>query len=300
MKNYLNEIIEKHEIRRTKEEKQAFIEYVKKEFNDRVVVETNNKNHNIIIGHIEDAKVIFTAHYDTPATSLLPNLMLPKNKILGLVYQFGYPFSIAMVALLITYIPKIYFGLSNFIWIISYLVVYFGMFYLCTKTFKNKKNSNDNTSGVSTVLALAASNLKNSAFLLFDNEEKGLLGSKAYSKQHKELLKDKLLINLDCVGNGNNLIVISKKQARTLKIYESLQETMISDENYNVLYLPLEKSLSNSDHKNFVNGVCIVACKKSKHHLLYTPRIHTNRDIIANEENIIFLVNKLSEFTKKI
>ena len=37
---------------------------------------------------------------------------------------------------------------------ITYVVLYLSVFYLCTRTFKNKHNKNDNTSGVATVLSL--------------------------------------------------------------------------------------------------------------------------------------------------
>ena len=38
------------------------------------------------------------------------------------------------------------------------------------------------------------------AFVLFDNEERGLLGSKALNKKYSDLLKNKMVINFDCIG----------------------------------------------------------------------------------------------------
>ena len=87
MKDYLAFLNEKFPIRRSKEQKEEFIKYVKEEISGyNVDVETLEKEHNnILIGDVENAKVVFTAHYDTPATSIVPNLMLPKNKVLGLI-----------------------------------------------------------------------------------------------------------------------------------------------------------------------------------------------------------------------
>ena len=35
------------------------------------------------------ARVIFTAHYDTPSNMVLPNLIIPRNLPLYFAYQFG-------------------------------------------------------------------------------------------------------------------------------------------------------------------------------------------------------------------
>ena len=93
MKDYLNEINSQFPIRRRAEEKAKFLEYVKGELGEeRVILETlEGKHNNIIIGDVESAKVIFTAHYDTPAASIVPNLMIPANKLIGTLYHFLYP-----------------------------------------------------------------------------------------------------------------------------------------------------------------------------------------------------------------
>ena len=44
------------------------------------------KSRNLIIGDLEQAKIVLTAHYDTCARSLLPNFILPKNPVLSLLY----------------------------------------------------------------------------------------------------------------------------------------------------------------------------------------------------------------------
>ena len=42
---------------------------------------------NIVIGTPERAKVVYTAHYDTAAVSLIPNIITPKNIFLYILYQ---------------------------------------------------------------------------------------------------------------------------------------------------------------------------------------------------------------------
>ena len=303
MKDYLTFLNEKYPIRRSKEQKEGFIKYVKEEVSGyNVDVETLEKEHNnILIGDVEKAKVIFTAHYDTPATSLVPNLMLPKNKVLGLIYAFSYPILLAFASLGIAYLIYWMFKLPYAVFAVMYIVLYLGSFYLLTRCFPNKNNYNDNTSGVASILSIIEENKSdNVAFILFDNEEKGLLGSKAYQKNHKELMKDKLVINLDCVGNGNNFIVIYKGKTMENPLFKVLKNSIISNSNYNVEFINSKKALGNSDHKSFDLGIGVVATKKSKRGIYYTPRIHTNKDTEVNSNNIYFISNKITDFIKEL
>ena len=94
LKDYLNYINKNYPIRRSDLEKDTFRNYVLNEadiFGYSVCVETQKKNNNIVIGDITTAKLIFSAHYDTPATSLIPNVMLPKNKYLRIISHFVLP-----------------------------------------------------------------------------------------------------------------------------------------------------------------------------------------------------------------
>lgn len=53
-------------------------------------------------------------------------------------------------------------------------------------------------------------NLDKAAFVLFDHEEIGMVGSYSFAKKHKEILKDKLIVNLDCVSDGDHILVMKK------------------------------------------------------------------------------------------
>ncbi|MBQ2891625.1 MAG: M28 family peptidase [Bacilli bacterium] len=303
MKDYLTFLNEKYPIRRSKEQKEAFIKYVKEEVSGyNVEIEILEKEHNnIVIGDVENAKVVFTAHYDTPATSIVPNLMLPKNKVLGLIYAFSYPILLAFASLGIAYLIYWILKLPYFVFAVMYIILYLGSFYLLTRCFPNKNNYNDNTSGVATILTLIEQNKNdNIAFILFDNEEKGLLGSKAFQKKHKEIMKDKLVINLDCVGNGDHFIIIYKEKTVENSLFNCLKEHLNSNDLYSVEFINFKKALGNSDHKNFDLGIGVVATKKSKRGIYYTSRIHTNRDIEVSSDNIYFLSEEISKFIENI
>ena len=77
------EIFEKYQVRKTKKQKTAFIEYVKQtaeRYGYEYKVEKGAFGvRNIIIGNPDTAKVLYTAHYDTCARLPFPNFITPKN-----------------------------------------------------------------------------------------------------------------------------------------------------------------------------------------------------------------------------
>ena len=177
------------------------------------------------------------------------------------------------------------------------------MFLLVTQGFKNKHNKNDNTSGVACVLSLAKSNYKEDvAFVLFDNEEKGLLGSSFFYDKHKKEMNNKLLINFDCVGDGRDIVVLGKLKARKDGLYENFLQAFRSYEGqYDVEFLPrnMKPMMFGSDQMHFAKGVGVCALRKS---LIdrYVARIHTPFDTICREENIDYIVASMKRFVEGI
>lgn len=303
MKDYLNEINDLFPIRRREEEKNKFYDYVRRELGESRVKreKLQGKHKNIIIGDVSSAQVIFTAHYDTPAASLVPNLMFPASKTGGMIINLIFPIVMALLSLAIAFSAVSLLGLNESYAAVVYLVLYFGLFYCTTRMLPNKHNKNDNTSGVATVMSLASEiDDGRGAFILFDNEEKGLLGSKAYAKKYNSILRDKLIVNFDCIGNGDQMIFIVKEGAEKLQTYKLLKEACVSCKGYELHHLPFKKCFSNSDYKNFPCGVGVMACRRAKIVRFFTGRIHTSRDTVASSENVYFLSERMKDFIAKI
>ena len=295
--------------RRSDDEKQKFREYIieklaSKGIEARVEKTNDGKNNNLIIGDPTTAKAVFTAHYDTPMQSLFPNIMIPKNFAIFYLYQFVPVIFLLLISIVVSYLVGMVLFEDQVVYMISFLVLYYGGFFLMMRAFENKNNFNDNTSGVSVLLSiidlLSADQLSNLAFIFFDNEEKGKKGSAAYVKDHKEQMNDRFLVNFDCVGNGDYIIFIAQKDAVSSKEFEMLKDSFIEDDRFKVDFTTHKKAQSNSDHKNFAKGVACVACKRSKWGIFYTPYIHTPKDIVADNANIAYLSKNTLEFIKKI
>lgn len=296
--NYFNEIINLFPVRKNDKDKSKFRDYVLEKANQfgfEGKVETLDKKHNnILIGSLEEAEVIYTAHYDTPATSLFPNIMIPVNKVISYMYHFGVPLLYALSSLGVAYLLQCIFNFDITILMVIYLILYFTLFYLATRAFENKNNYNDNTSGIAALLEMMSLTKSNKvAFIFFDNEEKGLLGSKAFNKHHKELLSNKLIINLDCVGFGNEIIITEKDDAIKSDVYQKIKKNLVNSSKYSFNFYPYKKTMLNSDNKNFKISIGIVTCKKAKIVKFYTSKIHTNKDIEVNVDNISYLADLL-------
>ena len=295
--NILDQLNEAYPVRRSEGEKQAFRTYVEERYGARTEITADVKNKNLIIGDPAKARVVCTAHYDTPAASLFPNLMIPRNSFVFYLYQFLIVGVILAVAigggLLIGQLA----GGTMEATLIGYLVLYYLIYFLAFRAFPNKRNANDNTSGVATVLALAERYAgEDVAFILFDNEEGGKKGSRAYYKDHKDGMQNKLLINFDCVGNGEHMIFIAQKGAEEREELIALRAAFTPEAPYTVQFYPAKGSQCNSDHKNFPCGIGCMACRKTRGGLFYTPYIHTGRDRVASHKNVSYLADRMGVF----
>ena len=226
-----------HEVRKTKLQKTYFIEwvteYIKNLGYDVKVEKGSFGARNIVVGDVSKAKVIFTAHYDTCAVMPLPNFITPKSIACYLVYQLVLSlFIIALpvaVAFIVGLLEPMLMPVVTFVGI--YAIVALMMFGPA-----NKHTANDNTSGVTTVLdlltALSEDKRGDVAFVLFDLEEAGLLGSSGFAKNHRKEIKDTPLINFDCVSDGKNILFALNRKAKSFK--EQLENAYISDDKISV------------------------------------------------------------------
>lgn len=302
--NWIDRIAEKFPIRKSREEKAAFRSWVLEEakamgYDARVEENGGWKHKNIVIGNPAQAAAVFTAHYDTPAASFLPNIMMPRNLLLFFAYQFlqvGILLAVSFIGMLavtaLTQSPQA----SR----VAFFLIYFGLLMLMLVGPANKHNVNDNTSGVAAVLALMESlppeHRGKAAFILFDNEEKGKLGSGAYAKDHQQEAYTKFVVNMDCVGVGENILVISKKLAQKKIEFAPMKRAMEAQTERQVLFFNAESSVCNSDQSNFKCGVVLCACKKARVVGYYTPHIHTSKDTEADEGNIALIARGMTAF----
>lgn len=311
MKALFDEINEKFPVRNSKEQKEAFRDWAlngASECGLNASVSDDNGHKNLVIGNIESAEVIFTAHYDTPWQSPWPNLMLPKNRGFFLLYQIGILLPFLLVAFLAAYlvmefVPLDYMKAANrMVPLAAYLFTYYILFFAFIRGRKNPNNLNDNTSGVTAVLHIAKS-LKpelrdKAAFVLFDNEERGKKGSKAFAKAHRQIDQNTPVVNFDCVGFGDHFAVIEKEAFKEKKVYEAFKNAFSSLPN--VHFFSSKEAHANSDQTSFKLGNAVMAVKESRRGILYVNRIHTPKDTVVDIQNLKDLENASVSFIESL
>ena len=194
---------------------------------------------------------------------------------------------------------------SNNYWLHYFISValYFGLLALLIIGPANKHTANDNTSGVVMLCELLESlteeERKKIAFVFFDHEETGLLGSYLFKKQHKQMMQDKLLINFDCVSDGDNMLLGITTAARE-QYGTAFEEAFLPEDGKSVLFERMEKIYYPSDHSGFPMALAAAALKHKPVLGYYMDRIHTSRDTNFDEANISMLVNGIHRFLEKL
>ncbi len=291
MSQLCEKILESYQVRRTEPQKSAFIELLQQHIPE-LRVEKADKNRNLVVGDITSAKVIFTAHYDTCVRSLYPNISIPFRP--GLKFAYNMLTLIPIIAAMLLAI----FGLTPvlpdlqtrlFIGLAVYYILYFVQFFGAPA---NQHTANDNTSGVCLLIRLLETmtpeQRQKVAFVFFDNEEKGCVGSKAFRKLHKAETEQKLIFNFDCIADGEHILFLSSLPAE--KEWEPLLRQAFSDGNgFTVGFTNSKKAKYSSDQKRFPMSIGTAALTKHPVIGYYFSRIHTAKDTVCNRENIEFI-----------
>lgn len=298
-------IFEKYQVRKSRKQKTAFIEYIKGVCDENGInctVEEKGSSRNIVMGATpEESEVVMTAHYDTCAKMIVPNFITPKNFLIYLIYQI----LITVVILGIGSVAGLLVGrfISKSLAMPAYAVTAFGLLFLMLVGPANRHTANDNTSGVITVLNTMLSMTEKQrakvCFVLFDNEEAGLLGSAAFKKMHKAAMKEKPLLNFDCVSDGDYLFAKLPFRDRKSEFGNKFKSVMEKHaKECGMIPVIGASGFYPSDQANFGHGVGIASLNKSKLVGLYMDKIHTGKDTVFTERNIECLTKAMLEFVE--
>lgn len=293
-----NELFSKYQARRTKKEKTSFIQYICSLAASVGYLSSvdKSKSHarNVIIGDLAESEIVYTAYYDTSSASLLPSFVTPSIPVLTTLYQVLIAlvnllagvvgFAVPYMLLSLTPIPA---SITMLISIILAFAAFVGAMVLTVSGRSRDNSANSNTSGVATVVELM-SNMpeeyrNRTAFVLFDLHDLGCVGSSEFAKRHKKHLKNKLVVNLDSVGVGDEIVVSLHKHAKSKKYRPIIEAAFDNKNGFEVcsggISIP-------SDHKKFKTSICVSAFKRSKLGFLYLANLNSNNDTECSGNNI--------------
>lgn len=261
------------------------------------------QSRNLVFGDLASAKLVLTAHYDTPPLSVLPNIIMPCKKGLKFAYSMltVLPY---IAAMLLSYWGAVALGADTktglFVGLAVYYILYFGKVYA---GLPNPNNYNDNTSGVLTLLeayaAMTDTQRERVAVVLFDNEEYGCVGSAWFYKQHKAQMDEKLLINFDCVGDGDHFLLVRSNELPDAW-NEALKQAFPSVPGHTVVFDTAKNANHSSDHKHFKYFLSVLAVHDHPVLGLHAGRIHTPRDTVLEEGNTGHLVHSILALTDSL
>ncbi len=295
------DVLAQYPVRKSKKQKAQFRDDVHAFLQNKgypVSVEKGSRGaHNVVVGNPDSAKYLITAHYDTPASIGIPNILTPCNPITYILWQ------VFIVGILLILSIGVMIGVNAIsgngqLALLTWYIVYFGLLILLLAGPANKNNANDNTSGVVTLLetALAWPEDKRSmvCFVLFDMEETGLVGSASYRKTHRMATNQQLVLNMDCVGDGDEILLFPmKKLKKDSEKMEFLRKLNGNREGKSITLREKGFAVYPSDQKHYPYGVGIAAFRRKKGIGLYVGRIHTWRDRILDIENVNYLRDTL-------
>ena len=257
-----------------------------------------NGSVNVIAGDPDKATVFLCAHYDTASRMLVPNFVSPTNATAHVAYHFVAALAMVVAALLVSF--AVSFPLNQpALMLPLFVILAIALLGISVYGPANQQNANGNTSGVLALLAIAKSlpHNKRVCFLFLDNNERNLLGASAFRKKHPNAAASSLFINFDCVGDGENLLLMPSKYSRWDEgLIDALENAFPDEEKVHPKVLTQGLIYYPSDHKKFKFHVAVCAC----HHLAglgyYISRLRTKRDTQLSLENITCLAEGIVRF----
>lgn len=257
-----------------------------------------NGSVNVVAGDPDKATVFLCAHYDTASRMLVPNFISPTNVAAHVVYHFAAALVMVVLALLVSF--AVSFPLNQpGLMLPLFVILALGLLWFSAYGPANRSNANGNTSGILALLAIAKAlpHNKRVCFVFLDNNERNLLGASAFRKKHPDAASTALFFNFDCVGDGENLLLMPSKLSRWDESLLSALDEAFPDSGavhpkvltQGLIYYP-------SDHRKFKFHVAVCACRHLAGLGYYIPRLRTKKDTVLSLNNIAAITEGMVRF----
>ncbi len=309
MSKYAKRILSEYPVRRKTEEKEKFRSYLMgtlEELGYRAKLQTCEsrlgfgvRTVNVVAGDPESARVLFVAHYDTPLRPLLPPLIMPTRPVSAFLYLALTPLCVLLGSLVLSFAvtmplnaPGLTLPLFLLLLVLSLLYLRFGP--------SETRNVDDNTSGVVALLETAAALTPryrgNVAFVFLDGGFGGMRGAKGFRAKYPSA-KEKNVVNLNCVAQGDELLILPSRQNRwngealdaLLESFDVGAKKTVFLKTNGLIYYP-------SDNRAFRYSFTVCACETLKG---FGRIIKPRKAQSISEENLDILKQSLCKLCEK-
>lgn len=257
-----------------------------------------NGSVNVVAGDPDRASVFLCAHYDTGSRMPVPDFVSPTNVLAHVCYHLAAALALFAAAFLLAL--AVSFPLNQpGLMLPLFLVLAVAGLWLTAYGPANQNNANGGSSGVLALLAVArAAGFDKRVCLVFlDNNERNLLGASAFKKKHIDKAAQCLFINLDCVGDGEELLLIPSKYSRwDGPLAEALEKSFPEGEEMRPHVMTKGLQYYPSDNRKFKFHVTVCACRYLAGLGYYIPHLRTRRDTALDEDNIAYVTEGLARF----
>ena len=220
---------------------------------------------NVVVGDIEKAKIVLAAHYDTGVREVLPPLICPTRPATYMLYEALIPLLALAVSFLISFGVTFALNMPNMTLPLFLLLLVVTLFY--PKYGKSETNNkNANTSGVIALLevakALTPRYRGEVCFLFLDGSAQASKGAKRLRRKYP-CLKDKPVFVVDCVGEGDELLVLPGKASRwDGDLLDAINENFVNSDKKTCFLKVDGQIIFPSDNAAFPHSTVVCACKK--------------------------------------
>lgn len=220
---------------------------------------------NVVVGDIEKAKIVLAAHYDTGVREVLPPLICPTRPATYMLYEALMPLLALAVSFLISFGVTFALNMPNMTLPLFLLLLVVTLFY--PKYGKSETNNkNANASGVIALLevakALTPRYRGEVCFLFLDGGTQASKGAKRLRRAHP-CLKEKPVFVIDCVGEGDELLVLPGKASRwDGDLLDAINDNFGNSEKKTCFLKTDGQVIFPSDNAAFAHSVSVCACRK--------------------------------------
>lgn len=300
MQHYDRILEERFPIRKSAEQKQAFLDYLTAElkaqgYAPQLEINGVGKSRNLVVGNPEKSAVVLCAHYDTPARKWLGNLLVPTNIPVYLGYQALNMLVLLLLSLVLYLIAWQLIG-KMAVWV--FLISYLAMLLWQVLGTPNRHNRNQ-SSGLAVMMEIMACLPEKArarvSFVFFDRGEEFTMGAKAYAKEHLQVQYTRLLLQLDAVGNGRELLLIPRKAARKCTGYQRIVRALEDMDGMHFQLGGTGMNICPGDYRNFQCGMILLACIRNPVIGLCIPYLHSPKDTVTDGEQLEKLTAVLTQ-----
>ncbi len=265
MQNFAQQIQSRYPLRRKAQEKEnmrAFLMGQSRALGYEAQLINRRRAMNVVVGDVEKAKVVLCASYDTGLREFLPQFICPTRPEIYVLYQALTPILMLLLSFVVSF--ALTFAINRpTLTLPLFVALLVGMLLYLRFGPSETRTANDNTSGVAALLSVLESltpRHRGTLAVAFLDKNGGKELKKAYPS-----LRDKVVINLDCIGCGDEILILPSKYTRwNGELLDAITECFENTGNKTcflktdgLVYYP-------SENRAFRYNVAVCACRKVK------------------------------------